>query len=70
MGNAYIGWGRHGSTPRREGNPLKATKHVCKDCGHKIDESELLTDNWTGEKVCKTCGAKKAFSGLRGLSTL
>tara|TARA_B100000953_G_scaffold297927_1_gene293670 strand:+ start:1229 stop:1438 length:210 start_codon:yes stop_codon:yes gene_type:complete len=55
---------------RREGNPLKATKHVCKDCGHKIDESELLTDNWTGEKVCKTCGAKKAFSGLRGLSTL
>ena len=27
---------------RREGNPLKATKHVCKDCGHKIDESEYI----------------------------
>ena len=67
MGDTETSFGKY-FRQRKEGNPLKATKHVCKDCGHKIDESELLTDNWTGEKVCKTCGAKKAFSGLRGLS--
>ena len=55
---------------QRKENPQRRLTMKCKDCEHKIDENELLTDNWTGEKVCKTCGAKRAFSGLRGLSTL